>query len=127
MEFSEILRFVSALIFVIGLIAACAWGARRFGLVQMGEKASARGRLSIVETLSIDPKRKLLIIRHDDREHLVMLGDQDVVLDAGLPARTDLETETPVTSSEKTQPSQLAGSVADQMQKVVSLLKERRA
>jgi len=127
MEFSEILRFVSALVFVVGLIAACAWAARRFGLVQLGEKASSRGRLAVVETLSIDPKRKLLIIRHDDREHLVMLGDQDVVLDAGLPARIDLDTDAITTSSESTQPNQLAGSVADQMQKVVSLLKERRA
>lgn len=127
MEFSEILRFVSALVFVVGLIAACAWGARRFGLIQLGEKASSRGRLAVVETLSIDPKRKLLIIRHDDREHLVMLGDQDVVLDAGLPARTDLDTDTRKTTPENTQPNQLAGSVADQMQKVVSLLKERRA
>jgi len=127
MEFSEILRFVSALVFVVGLIAACAWGARRFGLVQLSEKASNRGRLAVVETLSIDPKRKLLIIRHDDREHLVMLGDQDVVLDAGLPARTDLDTDAPTTSSENTQLNQRAGSVADQMQKVVSLLKERRA
>jgi flagellar protein FliO/FliZ len=125
MEITEVLRFLAALIFVIGLIAACAWAARRFGLVQMGETASTRGRLAVVESLAIDPKRKLLIIRHDDREHLVMLGDQDMVLDAGLPAKEAEEMKTP--TPQDTQPNQLAGSVADQMQKVVSLLKERRA
>jgi len=129
MEITEILRFMAALVFVIGLIAACAWAARRFGLVQMGEKASTRGRLAVVESLSIDPKRKLMIIRHDDREHLVMLGDQDLILDAGLPAKPIIaEDELPLASpASATQPNQLAGSVADQMQKVVSLLKERRA
>lgn len=127
MEFSEILRFASALVFVIGLIAACAWGARRFGLVQAGEKASTRGRLAIIETLSIDPKRKLLIIRHDDREHLIMTGDQDLILETGLPARVGAEIENTASSTPSTQPNQLAESVAGQMQKVVSLLKERRA
>ena len=87
MELSEILRFVSALVFVVGLIAACAWGARRFGLIPNGRQTSLNQRLAVTETLAIDPKRKLIIVRLDDTEHLVLLGEQDIVLDTGLPAK----------------------------------------
>jgi len=127
MEISEILRFVSALLFVVGLIAVCAWGARRLGLMQIAGKTSLDNRLAVVETLSIDAKRKLLIIRHDDREHLVMLGEQDLILEAGLPARTDLDAKPRSPSTANMHPGHLTGSVAGQMQKVVSLLREHRA
>ncbi|MBN4051822.1 FliO/MopB family protein [Parvibaculum lavamentivorans] len=127
MEISEILRFVSALLFVIGLIAVCAWGARRLGLMQIAGKTSLGSRLAVVETLAVDSKRKLLIIRHDDREHLIMLGEQDLILDTGLPARTDLDTKTKSPSTTNMSPEHLTGSVAGQMQKVVSLLREHRA
>ncbi len=127
MELSEILRFASALIFVVGLIAVCAWGARRLGLMQITGKISSGNRLAVVETLALDAKRKLLIIRHDDREHLVILGEQDLILDAGLPARPDLDTQTRSPSFANMKPDHLTGSVAGQMQKVVSLLRERRA
>lgn len=130
MELSEIMRFIFALLFVVGLIAACAWGARRFGLVPTGARASLNRRLAVSETLTIDPKRKLVIIRHDDREHLVLLGDKDLVLDTGLPARFDME-ETPAGENPDIvgplSPHSLTGPVAGQMQKVVTLLKERRA
>ncbi len=126
MEVSEILRFASALIFVVGLIVACAWAAKRFGLVPTGRQSSLNRRLAVTETLAIDPKRKLVIVRHDDREHLLLLGEQDTILEAGLPAKDEPATETP----EENKPlntSALAGPVTDHMQKVVSLLKERRA
>jgi flagellar protein FliO/FliZ len=126
MELSEILRFAAALVFVIGLIVACAWAAKRFGLVPSGRQTSMNKRLAVTETLTIDPKRKLVIVRHDDREHVLLLGDQDVVLEAGLPAREDLSTEVPP-AAKSMNTSALTGPVADQMQKVVSLLKERRA
>lgn len=126
MELSEILRFAAALVFVIGLIVACAWAAKRFGLVPSGRQTSMNKRLAVSETLSIDPKRKLVIVRHDDREHLLLLGDQDIVLEAGLPAQEDLSVDvTPANNPLNT--SALTGPVAGQMQKVVSLLKERRA
>lgn len=126
MELSEILRFAAALVFVIGLIVACAWAAKRFGLVPSGRQTSMNKRLAVTETLTIDPKRKLMIVRHDDREHLILLGDQDMVLEAGLPAREDLSAVV-AAATKPLNTSALTGPVADQMQKVVSLLKERRA
>jgi flagellar protein FliO/FliZ len=51
-------------------------------------------RLSLIDSLSIDPKRQLLIIRRDDVEHLILTGGpSDVVVERGIhvpqpPART---------------------------------------
>lgn len=42
-------------------------------------------RLSLIDSLSIDPKRQLLIIRRDDIEHLILTGGpSDVVIERGI-------------------------------------------
>ncbi|MDB5472836.1 MAG: hypothetical protein JWP99_139 [Devosia sp.] len=44
-------------------------------------------RLSVVDSLALDPKRHLLIVRRDNVEHLILVGGpQDVVIEAGIPA-----------------------------------------
>jgi len=44
-------------------------------------------RLSIVDSLPIDQKRQLLIVRRDNVEHLILTGGpQDVVVESGIPA-----------------------------------------
>ncbi|WDR03745.1 flagellar biosynthetic protein FliO [Devosia algicola] len=49
----------------------------------------ARGRnrrLLVIDTLAIDPKRQLVIIRRDNVEHLLLTGGpQDVVIETGIP------------------------------------------
>lgn len=48
----------------------------------------ARGRnrrLAVVDSLALDPKRQLLIIRRDNVEHLILTGGpQDVVVETGI-------------------------------------------
>jgi len=42
-------------------------------------------RLSVVDSLAIDPKRHLLIIRRDNVEHVLLVGGpQDVVVESGI-------------------------------------------
>src|SRR5690606_31236836 len=42
-------------------------------------------RLAVVDSLSLDPKRQLLIIRRDNVEHLILTGGpQDVVVETGI-------------------------------------------
>tara|TARA_R110002020_G_scaffold53443_4_gene149605 strand:+ start:1029 stop:1679 length:651 start_codon:yes stop_codon:yes gene_type:complete len=42
-------------------------------------------RMSVVETLALDPKRQLLIIRRDNVEHVILTGGpQDVVIETGI-------------------------------------------
>ena len=79
-------QFVAALAFVLALIAGLAWAVRRFGLFsQMAPKLGGKRRLSIVETLGLDAKRRLVLVRRDDKEHLVILGPgSETVVEAGI-------------------------------------------
>jgi flagellar protein FliO/FliZ len=68
----EYLRFLAALAFVLGLIGLLAWLARRFRLGS--SRSSGARRLAVVEALAIDPRRKLVLVRCDEAEHLLLLG-----------------------------------------------------
>lgn len=88
MDIDQLLRFALALLFVLGLIGGFALLGRRMGFtprVTAPILGRARRRLGVVEILGIDAKRKLLLIRRDDREHLILLGSgQDVVIEQGI-------------------------------------------
>ncbi len=83
MEFASYLRFGAALVLVLGLIGIAAWGARRLGLV--GRLPVARGgarRLAVVEVTTLDPRRRLALVRRDGVEHLLLLSQAgDVVIE----------------------------------------------
>ena len=79
----EILQFVAVLIFVIGLILGLSYLIRRYSTPGYGpfRKASDR-RLSVQESLNLDPKRRAVILRCDTSEYLVIVGgERDFVLD----------------------------------------------
>ncbi|MBT3306675.1 MAG: FliO/MopB family protein [Alphaproteobacteria bacterium] len=89
MEFSGYIRFLLALVFVIGLIGVAATMARRFGLgfPAAAIKKSANRRLSIVEAAPLDARRRMVLIRRDDTEHLIILGPNgETVVESGIPA-----------------------------------------
>ncbi len=75
MELSAYFRFVAALLFVLGIIGVFALLARRFvpGARNINRRGTKR-RLSVVEVIPVDTKRRLVLIKRDDTEHLVMLG-----------------------------------------------------
>ncbi len=77
-------RFVLALAFVILLILACAWIARRLGLGGRIVAKGGRRRLAIVEVLPLDGRRRLVLLKRDGIEHLLLLGQQnDLVIERG--------------------------------------------
>jgi len=87
------LRFVLALVFVLALIGLAAWLVRRFGV---GGVVVPRGRrrLGLVEVLPLDARRRLVLVRCDDTEHLVLLGTAtETVVQAGI-RRTPAAAET---------------------------------
>ena len=71
---TQYLRFVAALIFVLALMGAAVYALRAFGLVQLTGRKPTDRRLSVVESLMIDARRRLLIVRRDDKEHLILLS-----------------------------------------------------
>jgi flagellar protein FliO/FliZ len=82
------LRFALALGVVLALIAATAWVARRYmgsgRIIGFGGK---RRRLAVVETLQVDGRTRLLLVRRDAAEHLIMVGGTSaVVVESGIAA-----------------------------------------
>jgi flagellar protein FliO/FliZ len=83
-------RFVAALLFVLGLIALTAWLARRFRLGPGGAPGGAR-RLAVLETLPLDARRKLVLIRRDATEHLLLLSpDGNRLVEGGIAYRREM-------------------------------------
>tara|TARA_B100001093_G_scaffold16189_1_gene14769 strand:+ start:2081 stop:2437 length:357 start_codon:yes stop_codon:yes gene_type:complete len=81
-------RFVLALMIVVGLIGIFAFVLRRIGFGNIRTSSSSRQqrRLTIQEVASIDARRKLVLVRRDDTEHLVLLGlSQDLLIESGIP------------------------------------------
>jgi flagellar protein FliO/FliZ len=83
-----LLRFVLALALVLALIAATGWLGRRYmGTGRLAAFAGKRRRLALVETLQIDARTRVLLVRCDAAEHLVMVGGAGaVVIDKGIVA-----------------------------------------
>jgi len=85
-EFFDIagyLRFVVALVAVLALILVTAHVAKRFlhGRVALA-KGSAGRRLSVSEVLPLDARRRVVLLRRDGQEHLVLIGpDGDTVIE----------------------------------------------
>lgn len=86
MDTTVYIRTVASLVLVLGLMMAVLWALRRFGLAGMVPRAGqARRRLAVVETLSLDGRRRLVLVRRDGREHLLLLGGGvDVVVEQGI-------------------------------------------
>lgn len=78
MDLTGYLQFVAALAAVLALILLLAWIARRSGLAgRLGAAAAPRRgarRLALVEVMPLDARRRLVLLRCERREHLVLLG-----------------------------------------------------
>lgn len=92
-------RFIFAFLFVVGLIGLLAMALKHFGASgRFGPamRASADGRLKVVEVRYIDPKRKLVLVRRDNAEHLLLLADgRETVIEAHIPAPPENAAEAP--------------------------------
>jgi len=90
MDLGEYFRFLLALGFVLVLIAGLAALVRRSGFGNRLALTTAGGgerRLALVEVRPLDAKHKLVLLRRDDREHLVLLGTGgDLLIESGIPA-----------------------------------------
>jgi flagellar protein FliO/FliZ len=90
MDLGEYFRFFLALGFVLVLIAGLAALVRRSGFgdrLAMTPSSAGERRLALVEVRPLDAKHKLVLLRRDDREHLVLLGAaSDLLIESGIAA-----------------------------------------
>lgn len=74
--FVAVLQTLFGLVVTLGLIGLAAYAARRWGPTGMFQvKPAGERRLAILESLTLDPSRRLVLIRLDDEERLILLGE----------------------------------------------------
>lgn len=100
---TDIARLAGALVFVLALIGLFAWLMRRFGpSLRLGGR---HGRLGLVESIAVDSRRRLLLVRRDQTEHLLLIGGaQDLVIETGIPP-TGTVSATAVLTRSRSEPS----------------------
>jgi flagellar protein FliO/FliZ len=81
------LKMLFAFIVVFGLLALALWLVRRFSGERLSS-AATRGRqprLAVIDAATVDGRRRLLLIRRDNVEHLLMIGGPtDVVVEQNI-------------------------------------------
>jgi flagellar protein FliO/FliZ len=79
-------NFVIAFVVVLLLIGAATWLVRRFGSTRIDQGPRSRQpRLAVIDAAAVDGRRKLVIIRRDNVEHLLMIGGPtDVVVETNI-------------------------------------------
>ncbi|MBM3565761.1 MAG: FliO/MopB family protein [Alphaproteobacteria bacterium] len=72
-----------------------AWAARRFGLAPTARLPGQPRRLKVVEGIALDSRRRLILVRRDNVEHLLLTGGpNDLTVETGIPAKPE-DTATP--------------------------------
>ncbi|HVI87217.1 MAG TPA: flagellar biosynthetic protein FliO [Dongiaceae bacterium] len=82
MDGENYLRFILALVLVLGLLVLATVLLRRTGLAP---KLGRARRLALLEALPLGPRHRLILVRRDNVEHLLLIGPQgDVVVETGI-------------------------------------------
>ncbi len=86
LEWTTYLRFAIALAVVLALVALLGWALRR--TTALGRAAqSGLGRLGVVESTSLDARRRLVLVRRDGTLHLLLLSPtSELVIETGIAA-----------------------------------------
>jgi flagellar protein FliO/FliZ len=90
MDMTLAMKAVAAFLFVMGLMYVFSLVIRKLGLSGPVMQAQAKRRLKIVEYLPLDARRRLVLIRRDQKEFLLVLGPSgETVVESNIPAAAD--------------------------------------
>ena len=100
-----LLRTFGALALLIGLLSGALWIVRRFDIRLPGAVArQSERRLELVERLGIDQRRSAILIRRDDREHLLIISPEGQTVVETLSCPAPATTARPKGSDERDDP-----------------------
>ncbi len=99
----QALTFFFAFVAVLALIGLAAWLVRRFAGNRLGANTT-RGRmprLAVIDAAAVDGRRRLVLVRRDNIEHLLMIGGpSDIVVESNIvramPGRDQLPQRAPM-------------------------------
>lgn len=90
MEPESYLRFIVAFVFVMSLMGGLWLILKKLGLSGPVVQTPGKRRLKVIESLSIDTRRRLVILQRDNIQHLVILGPTgETVVETQIPAQAD--------------------------------------
>ena len=103
----QALTFFFAFVAVLALIGLAAWLVRRFAGNRLGANTN-RGRmprLAVIDAAAVDGRRRLVLVRRDNVEHLLMIGGPtDIVVEPNIvramPGRDQIPPRAPVGGAE---------------------------
>src|SRR5450631_592153 len=103
----QALTFFFAFVAVLALIGVAAWLVRRFAGNRLGANTN-RGRmprLAVIDAAAVDGRRRLVLVRRDNIEHLLMIGGPtDIVVEPNIvramPGRDQTPPRAPVGGAE---------------------------
>jgi flagellar protein FliO/FliZ len=80
MGLTQILSMLAALAVTLGLFGLAVWAFRRFAPAGFSPHLPPQTRrLAVVESLMLDTQRRLVLVRLDDQEQLILLGEGQVL------------------------------------------------
>ncbi|WAJ30681.1 flagellar biosynthetic protein FliO [Antarcticirhabdus aurantiaca] len=85
-DLAPIGRVALAALVVILLAMLMIWLAKKaFGGMTLGARGRQAPRLAVADILAVDDKRRLILVRRDETEHLVLVGGaNDLLLESGI-------------------------------------------
>ena len=103
----QAVTFFFAFVAVLALIGVAAWLVRQFAGNRLGANTN-RGRmprLAVIDAAAVDGRRRLVLVRRDNIEHLLMIGGPtDIVVEPNIvratPARDQMPARAPVGGAE---------------------------
>ncbi|MHC2626756.1 flagellar protein FliO/FliZ [Bradyrhizobium huanghuaihaiense] len=115
------ITFIVAFIVVLALIGVAAWLVRRFAGNRIGANTQ-RGRmprLAVIDAAAVDGRRRLVLVRRDNVEHLLMIGGPtDIVVEPDIvraaPGRDQLPQRPNAAEPPRLAPMPDAGAWADE-------------
>ncbi|HXL69305.1 MAG TPA: hypothetical protein VN930_11170 [Xanthobacteraceae bacterium] len=81
-------KYILTILLVLALVGLVAWLLRQFGAARRALSGSSRNRqprLAVLDHATVDARRKLVLIRRDNVEHLILIGGPtDVVVEMNI-------------------------------------------
>ncbi|WGR74048.1 MULTISPECIES: flagellar biosynthetic protein FliO [unclassified Bradyrhizobium] len=116
------ITFIVAFIVVLALIGVAAWLVRRFATSRLGANTQ-RGRmprLAVIDAAAVDGRRRLVLVRRDNVEHLLMIGGPtDIVVEPNIvraaPSRDQLPQRASVAEPPRLAPMPETSGWADEV------------
>src|SRR6267143_2299293 len=84
---SQTFLFLVSFVAVLALIGLAAWLVRRFAGNRLGANTNRgrKPRLAVIDAAAVDNRRRLVLVRRDNVEHLLMIGGPtDIVVEPNI-------------------------------------------